>query len=352
MTSGGPVYNGNWSPTPNSLNDLTNRENRIFNPRFTNDYYNASSGKVVPNDIPDGIPDDLNADGINDYAPTLYYSAFLLSNFLNERTWPPAAGNTVGTPVSTNIRNVWNADVAAFPYVYAYSTSQYVDGNSMPLGSYHSLDPTVTPAPTASRPFFGTVLDPAFNHNPIDIGDSLSPPDGHPDLVGLPHLARNPLAQLARSGPSTQRPQHDTRWLSGQRALLHECLPAATHDRHGEPSPALQRRHRRQHLRHAHRGRRGRPDRHQRPQLRREGPGAEPDHLERQLQVVSATCPPVTTTWATATSTWPWGTPLRSSSTRSPTRAVSPPTRPISGPTPSTPSTGRTWATTPRASSA
>ncbi|HEU5117662.1 MAG TPA: hypothetical protein VFT74_13625, partial [Isosphaeraceae bacterium] len=42
------------------------------------------------------------------------------------------------------------------------------------------------PAPTKSRPFFGSVLDPAFNHNPIDIGDSLSPPTGAQTWWGFP----------------------------------------------------------------------------------------------------------------------------------------------------------------------
>ena len=49
-------------PIPNDLGDLTNRENRAFRPRFINDYNTA-----------DGVADDNNGDGLDDYYPTMYY---------------------------------------------------------------------------------------------------------------------------------------------------------------------------------------------------------------------------------------------------------------------------------------
>ena len=59
-----PADNGTLTSrrSPTTWADLTNRENRAFRPRFLNDFNNSSTGTIV--NVPDGIPDDINGDGI------------------------------------------------------------------------------------------------------------------------------------------------------------------------------------------------------------------------------------------------------------------------------------------------
>jgi hypothetical protein len=147
---------------------LTDRHNRAFNPRFVDDFVNDAQtiANGSPVFLPDGIPDDLNSDGVPDYYPTLYPNA-VTAGFLNER-------DTAGVPLPPGGARpglTVNFDVLAFPYLFpqAYSVP---DPNTTGVGWIHSLDPSVVPAPFAGRPYFGTYLDPPFNHNPLDIGDS------------------------------------------------------------------------------------------------------------------------------------------------------------------------------------
>ncbi len=159
-----PVTASSLVPTPNTLNDLTNRENRAFNPRFANDFYNFVAGTRQPRRHP------------RRFQPRRHrrLGPHALLEQLQQRPDPRA--NRRRRLISTDLRMVSNTDVSAFPYVYAYSTSQYVGGASLPYGTTHTLDPTITPGPNQNGhgPFYGTVLDPPFNHNPIDIGDSLA----------------------------------------------------------------------------------------------------------------------------------------------------------------------------------
>lgn len=138
-----------YSPIPNTLGDLTSRENRAFNPRFANDYVNDASwiatGTLEP---PDGIPDDLNADGVPDYYPTLYPN--LIAN-------PGVMTNEIPVPYRHAVAAGVPFDVLGFPFVYPNAYSQPGD----PRGAIHSLDPSGS----------------SYNHNPIDRGDSLPTPD-------------------------------------------------------------------------------------------------------------------------------------------------------------------------------
>jgi hypothetical protein len=131
-------------PILNTLGDLTNRENRAFSPRFSDDYDG------------NGLPDDYNAgalgvtgDGVPDYYPTLYPGVFNLTNPLTNTSLI----NTSGYPTTGN----YSAAFLAFPYIYpgAYSQPDASAG-----GWIHSLDPSGN----------------SFNHLPLDVGDSLLVP--------------------------------------------------------------------------------------------------------------------------------------------------------------------------------
>jgi hypothetical protein len=162
--------NGSYSPILNTLSDLTNRENRAFTPRFADDYVGGAAA-TTPN--PDGVTDDVNGDGIPDFYPTLYPGVFVapnptplfgtnkLAHLLNMTTLPSASATL---------------DQLPFPFMYpnAYSKN---DPWTSGAGSVHSLDPTVnTTVAPAGRPWFGSFLDPPFNHAPVDQGDNLPIP--------------------------------------------------------------------------------------------------------------------------------------------------------------------------------
>ena len=140
------VFSGlfTYSPTPNTLGDLTDRHHRTFNPTWADDYVNNSTGALGP----DGLPDDTNQDGVPDYVPTLYLSGGgLNAGYINEQ------------PVAQ--RQVANLDVFGFPYIFPGSFSA-PDSTSGALGWLHGMPVTA-----------GVV-----NHAPLDTGDSLAIPDG------------------------------------------------------------------------------------------------------------------------------------------------------------------------------
>jgi prepilin-type N-terminal cleavage/methylation domain-containing protein len=159
-----------YVPVPNTLSDLTNREYRIYRPRFANDYvrFDPISNTFIL--WPDGSPDDEDNNGVPDYYPTLYPHAF--SNMVNYtypngRTVPPfplinAAASRFRTP-----------DTLPFPFLFP--------------GAYSKSDPRPDPYdPAKPGPFdsvnFGKIhgLDPTgatFNHSPLDVGDSLPVPN-------------------------------------------------------------------------------------------------------------------------------------------------------------------------------
>lgn len=151
------VYN--YKPIANSLADLANRENRAFNPRFANDYCLANGTLGI-----DGIPDDLNTDGVPDFYPTLYpnvYNAGLVN-------MPDGAGavNTVFGATDSRF------DVLAFPYIYPNSFSVPTVNTVQPYGRIHLVD-------TGSPPN-------ALNHAPLLLGDSLPLPAARPTWWGFP----------------------------------------------------------------------------------------------------------------------------------------------------------------------
>lgn len=167
-----------YAPTLNTLGDLTNRERRIFNPRHADDYLNNTNGALVP----DGIPDDLNGDGVVDYPPTLYPNVF---NVVDPIQGLPLVieYDANGQPInSLGVRAPVTHDRLAFPYVFPNGYSQPLS----PFVGVHSPDPSVTPTPGNGRPYFGTFLDPPYNHNPLDTGDNLGTPASPQTWWGFP----------------------------------------------------------------------------------------------------------------------------------------------------------------------
>jgi type II secretory pathway component PulJ len=159
-------------PTLNTLGDLTNRQNRAFSPRFVDDFSNNTSGAPVP----DGIPDDVNGNGIPDFYPTLYPQILTNAARVND----PGNG-TRNTFVASN------PQVLSFPFVYpnGYSASSPAVATP-PYGAIHGLN-------SASG-----------NHAPIDLGDPLeSPtPSGIQAWWGLP--TKKETMSLAWTDPVKQ----------------------------------------------------------------------------------------------------------------------------------------------------
>ncbi len=149
-------------PIPNTLGDLTNRENRAFRPRFTNDYRNNSASN---NATPDGSPDDFDNDGLPDYYPTMYPNALNTSAVGSLPTATPLVpsyklatlmdGSSHPTPLTTY-------DALPFPYIFpgAYSKPMLGTAALPQNGWIHSLDQTNN----------------TFNHAPLDLGDTIAIP--------------------------------------------------------------------------------------------------------------------------------------------------------------------------------
>lgn len=145
-------------PIPNSLGDLTNRENRFATPRFRDDYINNTTGAAVP----DGQPDDINFDGVPDYYPTLY----------------PGNPYSVGTPAPPG--GTASYDVHGFPWVFPGMYSNPYPAVSA-NGSIHDLGVAHGTVDLAGPDgIFGTPDDilgvAVYNHAPVEFGESaLSP---------------------------------------------------------------------------------------------------------------------------------------------------------------------------------
>jgi type II secretory pathway pseudopilin PulG len=180
LVSGSATATGN-AVILNTLGDLTNRENRAFYQRFSNDFQDLKGAAVLGGD---GLADDYNGDNVPDYYPTLY--------------------PTVGSPQDVNgnaIQLLYEPLAAArtalakmaFPFVYprAYSLPQVLSAatttwvsNAAPYGWIHSPDPQVYNTATSSNVAFDA--DPLtylqlVNHNPLDTGDNLPvPQSGQP----------------------------------------------------------------------------------------------------------------------------------------------------------------------------
>ena len=117
----GGIFNGTaQAPIPNDLGDLTNRENRAFRPRFFNDFTGTNSPGS-----PDGVPDDSNGDGVNDYYPTLYFDGLgNLSNGAPTALAPNRHIYELPYPNNPQFQRVelqptaQSYDVYAFPFIY------------------------------------------------------------------------------------------------------------------------------------------------------------------------------------------------------------------------------------------
>jgi type II secretory pathway component PulJ len=176
---GGNFNGGPLPPIPNDLGDLTNRENRRFSPRFSNDFSSPSGNGA------DGIPDDFNADGVPDYYPTLYFdgSGYLPMNsnnvqvgwapnhFVNEFHPYPSQGSLQRVQQHNPNGNAW--DVYAFPYIYPGMYSVPDQGRVQNgLGWVHYLYPSATGF---------------LNHAPLDLGETPNfTPTGSQTWWGFP----------------------------------------------------------------------------------------------------------------------------------------------------------------------
>jgi len=156
----GPLRNGYTNagatailPVPNTLGDLTNRENRAFRPRFTNNYVTAT-----------GFPDDFTGEGssanplpngIPDFYSTLYPNV-LTSNLT-------VSGGVLVNEVPSNRTQFREpgatADTMPFPYIfpgpYSVANDTYLN---LPIGAIHGW----------------TSTSPVGNHSPLDLGDPLN----------------------------------------------------------------------------------------------------------------------------------------------------------------------------------
>jgi hypothetical protein len=132
----------------NTLFDLTNRENRVFSPRFCNDYGTTIPGTLGMAAGLDGIPDDADDNGVPDWYPTLYPGAFA-AGLINDGLG--ARGTTQSLP---------------FPFLYP-------NAYSLPAAPAARLDQIHT-----IRAVSGATI--VVNHSPLDLGDPLGPPSYAP----------------------------------------------------------------------------------------------------------------------------------------------------------------------------
>ena len=158
-SSGNPTLAG-YVPIPNSLGDLTDRHNRFASPRFADDFRNNTSGAFIP----DGLPDDLNNDGVPDYYPTMYF------NSKAARSLPllPLLNDSFA---NSDSRRPLTRDIPAFPYIFPNAFSAGIQSN---YGLIHAPDANTD---TTKR---------TFNHNPVPVGDSLPTPSFPQTWWGFP----------------------------------------------------------------------------------------------------------------------------------------------------------------------
>ncbi len=148
---------GRWvdlsvAPVPNTLGDLTNRENRAFRPRYDDDY----DGDNLPDEFHGGPVSGTNSlpNGILDEYPTLYPNVITStatatgSVLLNETQF-----TRVGNP---------GLDGLPFPYIFpgAYSVPDYPYGATLVYGPIHAVG----------------AATPVVNHSPLELGDNLPVP--------------------------------------------------------------------------------------------------------------------------------------------------------------------------------
>lgn len=214
------------APIPNTLGDLTNRENRAFRPRFSNDHFRPGATPTgSPRIGPDGLADDFNqraggtylGDGVEDYYPTLYPGN------------PAVVINSPGYIAPNNL------DVLAFPFVFP---PRYSRSYSSPR-----QDPYASPGGVHGGPLTSAG---SLNHSPLDLGDNLpipSSPTAAPvdywTYWGFPtwRETRSPIYNGATRrvndpgfAPVPGRPDPEARQGFGlSRLVATETLPAILH---------------------------------------------------------------------------------------------------------------------------
>jgi type II secretory pathway pseudopilin PulG len=206
------------APILNTLGDLTNRENRAFYPRFSNDYLTNRGPTIAASGGPDGQWDDINVsnlganstpiqnampgDSVPDWWPTLYPSVFNTNLGLIN---PTVDANGVAlfyfARYPNTSTNADNPDLMSFPYIFPGAFSVYdsfPSGTpSLAAGVLHGMGTTTgvpiingtattlaAPSPYGYVAANGIALNAGSpnavnqpNHNPIATGDTLTVPD-------------------------------------------------------------------------------------------------------------------------------------------------------------------------------
>jgi prepilin-type N-terminal cleavage/methylation domain-containing protein len=175
-----PAASGSGPPiTLNTLNDLTNRENRFAYSRFANDFLDLTQSPAAFGQ--DGVPDDINGDNVWDIYPTLYPN--IVNNGLSSLIFAPGYQSPSAVAVNQ----------LGFPYVFpgAYSQAQALPNVGQQVGWIHAPSPYTNvlqasgtassltsfdgSLPKSSLPDALAYLQ-SMNHNPIDVGDNLPTP--------------------------------------------------------------------------------------------------------------------------------------------------------------------------------
>lgn len=206
-------------PILNTLGDLTNRENRMFYPRFSNDYLTNLGSATAATAPADGAWDDVNVvsglstlspagpivgavpgDSVPDWWPTLYPNVFNMG-LLNQTQDPNSGTYIFYFPRYPNTKsNADYPDLMSFPYIYPGAYSQ-ADPTSSSDGMLHGMGAAGTtgipiingavgsspyPPPYGYVYTNGAIVYPSVgsptayaqpNHNPVPTGDSLTTPD-------------------------------------------------------------------------------------------------------------------------------------------------------------------------------
>jgi Prokaryotic N-terminal methylation motif len=154
----------------NSLGDLTNRENRAFYQRFSNDYVDNKNTNTFK---PDGIADDTNNDGVPDFYPTLYVDTSAvftaaLQGLLHAPNNYVSNLKVPGGKLSSSM---------AFPYMFPGAYTQPETDSGLPqLGWIHSPTPDQTTNTFRTSSTNAKLYLDRLNHNPLDVGDNLYRP--------------------------------------------------------------------------------------------------------------------------------------------------------------------------------
>ncbi|MDR3620332.1 MAG: prepilin-type N-terminal cleavage/methylation domain-containing protein [Paludisphaera borealis] len=164
--SSGPIGGAFSHIVLNTLGDLTNRENRAFYQRFSDDYINNATLAVGP----DGIADDSNNDGVPDFYPTLYTDstgAFTTALAPLTLIFAPGYAKPTGGRFSS----------MAFPYIFPGAYTQPETDISFPkVGWIHSPTPDQNTNRFSNGSASALLYLQRLNHNPLDLGDNLYRP--------------------------------------------------------------------------------------------------------------------------------------------------------------------------------